>query len=93
MQEKIEITRHNEKCERIGSSLNVSCFLVKWGLCFQGHDESELSTNRDNYKELASSLLMYDLLLAQHLDEDEIKATNFIVIRIDVKSVCSKMSQ
>lgn len=48
---------------------NITGYFIPIRIRFTGHHELESFTNQGSYRELISLLLMYDPLLAQHLDE------------------------
>lgn len=47
--------------------IDIVCYLGSHGLSFRGHDETQGSTNRGNYKDLCSFLSMRDVAFAEFL--------------------------
>ena len=71
---KIEIENFNAKVrenrEIIKRLIDVAIFLCTQELTFRGHDESETSFNRGNFKELISLLNRYDTYMGNFLEKD-----------------------
>ncbi len=67
----IEINEHNQKvkCTRIAIGCIVKCimFLGKQGLAFRGHDDSEQSFNKGNFKEIINFIRTENKYLDDHL--------------------------
>ena len=58
-----EIQRHNDEvmqnCEILRTVTEAVLYLSKQELAFRGHDESEDSLNKGNYRELLGSFVLY----------------------------------
>ena len=71
---KIEIENFNVKVREnrkiIKRLIDVAIFLCTQELTFRGHDESETSFNRGNFKELISLLNRYDTYMGNFLEKD-----------------------
>lgn len=69
-QKQRDTHRHNEMVTKnrdiLKRMINAVCFLGKQELAFRGHDESESSDNRGNYRELLDEFANLDPLLKQH---------------------------
>lgn len=66
-------TLHNEKVQKnreiFKRFIDVTCFLAKLQLPFEGHNEDEESLNEGNYIETLNLLKTWDPLLMEHFDD------------------------
>ena len=71
-QKGIAITKHNEQVnhnrEILKRLIRATCFVGVQEIPFRGHDESENSSNRGNYIELAYFLAEFDEKMQTHLE-------------------------
>ncbi|XP_076330811.1 zinc finger MYM-type protein 1-like [Tachypleus tridentatus] len=71
-QRKAEISRHNEQVKKnreiLKRLIDAVCYLAKQELPFRGHDESNTSDDKGNYKEFLNTLRDYDTCLDSHLN-------------------------
>lgn len=69
---RIPSVQHNEKVRNGCCLIDATAFLVMQELAFRGHDETESSANKGNYRELAEVIARYDALLAQHMESSTV---------------------
>ena len=87
-QRHISIKLHNDLVRRNRNILkvliNVVCLLGKQEFSFKGHDESELSLNRGNYKEFLHFISEFHEPLAQHLRKSTVFQGTSAAIQNDI---------
>lgn len=73
---RIQAAQHNEKVRRnrdvLKRLIDSIAYLGMQELAFRGHDETESSANKGNYRELAEVIARYDALLAQHMESSTV---------------------
>ncbi|XP_021446987.2 zinc finger MYM-type protein 1 [Oncorhynchus mykiss] len=73
---RIQAAQHNEKVRRnrdvLKRLIDSIAFLGMQELAFRGHDETESSANKGNFRELAEVIARYDALLAQHMESSTV---------------------
>jgi hypothetical protein len=91
---KENIEKHNNmvKCNRyvVKKLIDVTCFLALQELPFRGHNESESSVNRGNYRELLQYTAQNDSQLQMHLQNSTVFSGETASIQNDLIDACSQ---
>lgn len=72
---RVSRAKHNEQVKQnrhvLSSLVDIVCLLGRQELSFRGHDESEISSNQGNYRELFKLLMKRDEVLQTHLNNSK----------------------
>lgn len=91
---KESIEKHNNKVKSnryvVQKLIDITCFLALQELPFRGHNESENSVNRGNYRELLHLLAENDAQLQIHLQNSTVFSGETSIIQNDLIEACSE---